>query len=203
VRLDSGDLLKISKEARNILDNAGCSYVKIFASSDLNEWKIQKLLQNGAPIDAFGVGTEMVTAGVTSSLGGVYKLAEIKDAKGNSIPKIKISDEPEKTTLPGEKTVWRLYDSKGRINKDVIALEGEEVKSAWVSRKIHIPLCNKGKIVYSFPSIEMVQNKVKANLALLPAKYRVFDNSPEFPVSLSAGLKKLTQDCIQSLNLGS
>ena len=80
VRLDSGNLLELSKKVRNIFDKAGCSYVKIFASSDLNEWKIQELLQNGASIDAFGVGTEMITATPTPALGGVYKLVEIEDA---------------------------------------------------------------------------------------------------------------------------
>jgi nicotinate phosphoribosyltransferase len=198
VRLDSGDLLKLSKEARNILDNAGRSYVKIFASSDLNEWKIQKLLKNGAPIDAFGVGTEMVTGGANSALGGVYKLVEIEDAKGNAIPKLKLSDESEKTTLPGKKTVWRFYDSKGMFKKDVIALE-EEVKFSYPFRKIFIPLVQKGKIVYRIPSIKGVQDQVRENLALLPEKYRALDHAPEFPVSLSDELEKLTHNCIHSL----
>ncbi len=199
VRLDSGDLLELSKGVRRILDEGGCPYVKIFASSDLNEWKIHELLKNGAPIDAFGVGTEMVTGLPVPALGGVYKLVEIKDMHGNSIPKMKLSDESEKATLPGVKTVWRLYDSNGMQKKDVIALENEEIDYAGKVRNIYIPLVKKGRVVYQVPSLNEVREQVNSNLSFLPEKYRVFDNAPEYPVSLSMNLEKLSQDCTSSL----
>lgn len=198
VRLDSGDLIELSKKVRKILDNAGCSYVKIFASSDLNEWKIEKFLQNRAPIDAFGVGTEMVTASPSPALGGVYKLVEVEDADGNSIPKMKLSDEPEKATLPGRKTLWRLYDSNGLLKKDIIALENEKIDFSGTFRNIHVPFVENGKVIYQTPSLKKVQDQAKANLSFLSEKYRALDDAPEYPVELSAGLKKLDRDITRS-----
>lgn len=194
VRLDSGNLLELSKEVRNIFDKAGCSYVKIFASSDLNEWKIQELLQNGAPIDAFGVGTEMVTATPSPALGGVYKLVEIEDADGNSIPKMKLSNEQEKATLPGKKTMWRLYDSNGMLKEDIIALEDEKIDYSGKLRKIHLSFVEKGEVVYKNPPLKEIQDKTQENLSFLPEKYRALDAAPSYPVKLSLGLQKLTQN---------
>ena len=199
VRLDSGNLLELSKEVRNIFDKAGCSYVKIFASSDLNEWKIQELLKKGAPIDAFGVGTEMITASPSPALGGIYKLVEIEDVNGNSIPKMKLSNEQEKATLPGKKTVWRLYDSNGLLKEDIIALEDEKIDYSGKFRKIHVSFVEKGEVVYKNPTLKEIQNKTQESLHLLPEKYRVFDDAPSYPVKLSAGLEKLTQDLIRDL----
>lgn len=199
VRLDSGNLLEISKEVRRLLDEAGCPYVKIFVSSDLNEWKIRKLLHKGAPIDAFGVGTEMVTSFPSPALGGVYKLVEIKDEHGNSIPKMKFSDEVEKATLPGVKTVWRLYDSDGMLKEDVIALEDEEIDYPGRLRNIYVPLVQKGRVVCRIPTLKEVKDQVQSILSFLPEKYREFDDAPEYPVALSAGLEKLKRDCILSL----
>ena len=193
VRIDSGDLLKISKEVRNIFDKAGYPYVKIFASSDLNEWKIQKLLQGGAPIDAFGVGTEMVTASPSPALGGVYKLVEIEDSKGNSIPKMKLSNEQEKVTLPGKKTVWRFYNSKGLMKEDIVTLEDEKINRSGNFKNIHVPFVKKGQVVYQYPSLMEIQNQVKTNLSFLPEKYQAIDNAPFYPVKISPSLKKLAQ----------
>lgn len=195
VRLDSGNLVKLSKEVRNILDKAGCSYVKIFASSDLNEWKIRDLLQGGASIDAFGVGTEMVTGTPSPALGGVYKLVEIEDANNSSIPKMKLSNEPEKATLPGRKSVWRLYDSNRKMKEDIIALENEKIDySDGAAKKVHVPLVEKGKVVYKTPSLEEIRDKVKINLSSIPDVYRTLDNAPPYPVSLSKGLVKLIDE---------
>ena len=199
VRLDSGNLLELSKKVRNIFDKAGCSYVKIFASSDLNEWKIQELLQNGASIDAFGVGTEMITASPTPALGGVYKLVEIEDADGNLIPKMKLSNEQEKATLPGRKTVWRLYDSYGLQKEDVIALDDEKIDFSGKYRKIHVSFVEKGQVVYQVPALKEIQLQAQKNLSFLPEKYRALDAAPSYPVKLSAGLEKLTKDTARSL----
>jgi nicotinate phosphoribosyltransferase len=123
IRLDSGDLLSLSIQAREILDRAGKSEVKIFASGDLNEYVIADLLARGAKIDAFGVGTQLSTSYDRPALGGVYKLVAIAD-HGETKLKIKLSD--EKTTYPGAKQVWRCRNEKGKYEADLIALEDEE-----------------------------------------------------------------------------
>ena len=108
IRLDSGDLAYLSKRARKQLNAAGLEYVKIFASNQLNENVVKSLEEQEAPIDAFGIGTEMVTGKPEAALDGVYKLAEC-----NGTPRMKISENIEKVTLPGKKEVYRYYDEEG------------------------------------------------------------------------------------------
>jgi nicotinate phosphoribosyltransferase len=122
IRLDSGDMLSLSIEARQILDRAGKTDVKIFASGDLNEYLISELLAKGAKIDAFGVGTQLSTSFDRPALGGVYKLVSLAD--GDKI-KLKMKMSPEKATYPGAKQVWRQSDESGRYAGDMIALEHE------------------------------------------------------------------------------
>src|SRR3989338_8986724 len=119
VRLDSGDLASLSREERKILDGAGLPYVQKFASNDLNEYKIEQLRENGACIDGYGVGTEMITAKPVAAIPGVYKL--VADSNG---PKIKLS--AGKQSYPGIKQVYRVAHADGRFSHDVLALEGEE-----------------------------------------------------------------------------
>jgi nicotinate phosphoribosyltransferase len=123
IRLDSGDLLDLSIQARDILDRAGKSDVKIFASGDLNEQLIVELLAKGARIDAFGVGTQLATSYDRPALGGVYKLVSLED---NGKVKLKMKLSPEKATYPGVKQVWRGRDENGRYTGDVIALDFEK-----------------------------------------------------------------------------
>ncbi|MCI0491005.1 MAG: nicotinate phosphoribosyltransferase [Blastocatellia bacterium] len=126
IRLDSGDMCQLSIEARRILDEAGRSGTKIFASGDLNEYRIADLISRGACIDAFGVGTEMATSYDRPALSGVYKLAGLS-RDGRMSMKIKMS--PDKSTCPGPKQVWRLTSEEGKHVEDVIALADED-KSA-------------------------------------------------------------------------
>lgn len=122
IRLDSGDLAYFSKKSRKLLDNAGLDYVKIVASNQLNEFVISSLLkEQNAPIDAFGVGTEMVTGKSDAALDGVYKLADL-----NGSPKMKFSENIEKTTLPGKKNLLRYFDENGSFYRDAIVLEDEK-----------------------------------------------------------------------------
>src|SRR5215470_7841844 len=122
VRLDSGDLLDLSKRVRQILDQGGMKDTRIFASGDLNEYKIQNLLENGAPIDSFGVGTELTTSFDWPALGGIYKLVALfRD--GVPVPKVKLS--PDKATYPGAKQVWRITDTRGGYTSDLITLSDE------------------------------------------------------------------------------
>jgi nicotinate phosphoribosyltransferase len=121
IRLDSGDLAYLSKKARKMLDSAGLVDVKIIASNQLNEYVIKTLLTDqNAAIDAFGVGTEMVTGKPDASLDGVYKLVCL-----NNKPKMKFSENIEKTTLPGKKLLYRFFDEEGKFYRDAIVLETE------------------------------------------------------------------------------
>jgi nicotinate phosphoribosyltransferase len=122
IRLDSGDLAYLSKKARKMLDEAGLKYVQIIASNQLDEYVIKSLLQDQhAAIDAFGVGTELVTGKKNAALDGVYKLVEV-----NGLPKMKLSENIEKTTLPGKKQLYRCYDQEGMFYRDAIMLSGED-----------------------------------------------------------------------------
>ncbi len=121
---------------------SGLEYVKIVASGDLNEWKIDELMNKGARIDMFGVGTELITGRPTPALDGIYKLSDVVE-HGKHVPKMKLSEEIVKTTLPGKKKVWRIMEN-GKFKKDIITLENEIVNEG-------VPLLEtvvrKGKIV--------------------------------------------------------
>ncbi len=123
VRLDSGDLCALSKDARRILDEAAMTQTKIFASGDLNEYKIADLISRGAEIDSFGVGTELATSYDAPALSGVYKLAAIEK---NGVVSMRIKLSRDKATYPGAKQVWRFADRTGKYFRDLIALVDEE-----------------------------------------------------------------------------
>lgn len=125
IRLDSGDLAYLSKQARKILDNAGLSDCKIIASNSLDEFTIHSLLNQGACIDAFGVGERLITAKSDPVFGAVYKLVAVHKDK-LCFPKIKVSETFEKITNPGRKRLWRIYDEKGYSIADLITLENEK-----------------------------------------------------------------------------
>jgi nicotinate phosphoribosyltransferase len=172
IRLDSGDLAYLSKEARKMLDDAGHTEVKIFASSDLDETVIHNLKAEGARIDVWGVGTRLITSYDKPALGGVYKLsAEI--VNGVTIPKIKLSDNAEKVTYPGYKKVLRFYNNtNGMAIADLITLEEEifdtsrslkfyhpeqTYKTMTIAdfniRELLVPIFVDGKQVYTAPSV--------------------------------------------------
>lgn len=126
IRMDSGDLAYLSKQVRAALDEAGFPDAVISASNDLDEYLITSLKQQGATITSWGVGTSMITSKDCPALGGVYKLAAIQDDEGNFVPKIKLSENTEKVTNPGDKEIVRLYDKEsGKIRADLICLAGE------------------------------------------------------------------------------
>ena len=126
IRLDSGDLAYLSKEARRMLDEAGFFNAVISASNDLDEFLIQSLKDQGAKITSWGVGTHLITSKDCPSFGGVYKLAAVMGEDGKFIPKIKLSENSEKVTNPGNKTIYRIYDKEsGKIRADLICLADE------------------------------------------------------------------------------
>lgn len=187
VRLDSGDFLNLSREVRQILDAAGLPHARIIVSGDMNEYKIADLLAAGAPIDLFGVGTELVTSIDAPSLGGVYKLVEHMDAQGKVHYGIKLSS--SKTSYPGAKQVWRIWDSHGSMQHDVLALHHETVPGA---QPLLEPVMRQGKRVDPAPDLSTLRARTLAQLQQLPpALCQLPVSSEPFPVHQSAELEAL------------
>lgn len=185
IRLDSGDLAAISQAARAMLDRVGLIYVKIFASGNLDEYKIEKLLKDGAKIDTFGVGTNMGVSSDAPYLDVIYKLSQIDDETGNTHPVMKLSK--DKVTYPGKKQVFRLCDKKGWYLKDILALEGEKVGG----NSLLIKVMENGKITSPLPSLQEIRAFVQDNLKVLPNKYKELHSKAEYPVILSKGLERM------------
>lgn len=159
VRLDSGDIQYLSTEVRKYLDKEGFPEAKISVSNELNEKIIETLVQQKAPIDSWGVGTHMVTGGDESSFTGVYKLAARYNGEGNKmVATMKFSDNPEKTTNPGIKNLWRLYDSDGMAKADILALDSEDIKIGELRRFYH-PSIDYRQFAFSPAKVEMLLKK--------------------------------------------
>ncbi|RKU13561.1 nicotinate phosphoribosyltransferase [Candidatus Poribacteria bacterium] len=202
VRLDSGDLLALSKAVREIFDEAGLHDVQIFASNDLDEFQIDKLLAAGAPIDGFGVGTRLATGanfnpltgeGGPSALPGVYKHVERIDGEQVTVT-MKLSEDRGKSTLPSRKQLHRLYDPDGNYVKDVISLWDENLHN---SEPLLVPVILQGRLVYSLPDMAAMQAKARSELARLPKPYKGLTGAEEYPVVLSPGLKDLLEELTQ------
>ena len=217
VRLDSGDLAYISKEVRKILDEAGYPDANITASNDLDEYTITSLKQEGAEIDSWGVGTKLITSYDYPSLGGVYKLAATSNSKGELVPKIKISENPEKINNPGFKKVVRIYNPCGRAAADLIMLNHEEIDTTapieifdpvytWKRKKIEhyviremlSPLFLDGKCVREEKSVEEVKKYTKAELNSIWDQYKRIKNPHIYKVDLSQELWDLKNDMVAS-----
>ncbi len=185
VRIDSGDLATLSREVRRILDEAGLHDVKILLSGDLNEHKIEKLLQEGAAVDAFGVGTEMGTSYDAPALGGVYKLVE--DERGY---RVKLS--AGKATLPGRKQIWRLYDDEGTMVRDVLAL-ADEPSPEPEARPLLKPVMRGGERLSPPEPLPRIRERCLRNLERLPEPLKRLERPRDFeyPVRLSPKLEAL------------
>ncbi len=187
IRLDSGDLAKNSQEIRKILDDNNLEEIKIFASGDLDEFKITQLLNDNAKIDAFGVGTKMGTSADRPYLDIIYKLCETVRPDGSFSPIMKLSK--DKITLPGRKQVYRFKNEKGSFEKDLIALSDEKVKG----EPLLVKVMDKGKIIYSLPTINEIRNIAAENISKLPAEFKTLTNAPIYPVELSQKLQNLIE----------
>ncbi|MFX0057953.1 MAG: nicotinate phosphoribosyltransferase [Candidatus Hodarchaeota archaeon] len=183
VRIDSGDLIEHAKKVRKILDGSGCKKVLIVASSDLNEYKIKKIIDNDAPIDAFGIGTELATSSDDPTISGVYKLIEY-----NNEPKIKISE--EKITYPGIKQIFRIYDENSLFKEDILALEGEPVPPN--AEGLLIPIMKSGELLNGLPNIDEIQQFYLENIKKLPEKYKELEENQVFKLKISKNLEELT-----------
>jgi nicotinate phosphoribosyltransferase len=220
IRLDSGDLAYLSKKARTMLDEAGHRDAKIFASGDLDEYLIRDLKSQGAKIDVWGVGTKLITSDDQPSLGGVYKLsAEI--IGGELVPKMKISDNKIKITLPGYKKVYRFYDKDGMAIADLIALEGEQfsgneplklfhpeepyktmIIKDFTVRELLVPIFTGGKQVYRSPNIMEIHDYAVKERASIWEESRRLLNPHEFKVDLSDRLYDLKKQITKKYTAG-
>jgi len=163
VRLDSGDIQYLSQEVRKRLDAAGFPQATISVSNELTEEIIETLVANGAPINSWGVGTHMVTGGNEASFTGVYKLAARNNKEGGKmIPTMKFSDNPEKTTNPGIKNVYRLFDEDGMAKADILALEGEVIPTTKETRFYH-PSIDYRQFTFKPAKVEPLLKKVIEN----------------------------------------
>ncbi|MGH9939941.1 MAG: nicotinate phosphoribosyltransferase [Blastocatellia bacterium] len=184
VRLDSDDLVELSKQVRAILDEAGMRQTKLMASSDLNEFKISGMIAASAPIDLFGVGTDISTSRDAPALGGVYKLVEV-EFDGRAEPKMKLSR--DKATYPHRKQVWRATASDGSFAGDLIA-KANEIDPP--GEPLLAPVMRDGKIVAPPPSLREAQERARWQLANLPAPYKRLVEAQSYPVRYSDRLEQ-------------
>ncbi len=187
VRLDSGDILKLSKETRKLLDEAGFKDAKIFVSGGINEYKIKELLDNGAPIDAWGVGTELVVSADVPYLDCAYKLVEY-DGK----PKMKLST--KKLTYPSKKQVFRVYKN-GLLHKDILGLYDEEIEGKKLLKKV----MENGKVCIKLPSLKEIREKAIENLDTLPKNLKDIYSEEAFLPELSDKLKEKVEKTIKEI----
>ncbi len=188
IRLDSGDRHRLSVRVRQILDGAGLRDTKIFVSGDMNEQKIEQLVSKGAPIDAFGVGTELVTSRDDPALQGIYKLVAI-ERDGTWVARVKTST--GKQTLPGPKQIFRKHSTRGRFQRDILGLADEEAPPGCTP--LMLKIVEQGRLVYEIPKLEETRKYAISQVESLPHTARKLRgcNAPE--VQLSARLKALTK----------
>ena len=187
VRLDSGDLVSLAREVRSILDAGGLKNAKIFATNDLDEHRVAELVRAKAPIDAFGVGTQLATSADAPTLSAVYKLVEIR--KGDSLQyTAKFSD--EKNTRPGAKQIYRFADH------DVVALQ-TECSSDFLGHPLVRPVISTGHLIEELPPILETQAYGKAQLAALPAGLRSLEPAAPYRVEVSSRLTQLSEELRQ------
>ena len=221
IRLDSGDIHYLSVETRKMLDAAGLKKASISVSNDLDESIIKTLVDAGAPVDAWGVGTQMVTGGTEAAFPGVYKLTASEDESGNFIPRMKFSDNPSKTTNPGVKQVWRLMDNGGMFIADVLSLEDPNESDLlemgktypfWHPqadyRRFYHTMENagllleecfaSGKITRENPDLKSIQNYVKLQLSSIDQSYKRLLNPHIYKVSITTKLRALKLELIKN-----
>jgi len=222
VRLDSGDLHYLSMEVRKKLDEAGLHNTTISVTNDLDEYIIKTLTDSGVPIDVWGVGTRMVTGGTEASFPGVYKLTARDDGNGGLTATMKFSDNPEKTTNPGFKQVWRVKDTDGMFVADVLALEDQAEPdiiekgktytfwhpSADYRRFSHTldgsaePLLTEkikdGKQTVKEPALKEIQDRVKQEMKSLDQTHKRLLNPHIYKVSITERLRSLKLELIKN-----
>ena len=219
IRLDSGDLAYLSKQARKMLDEAGFEDTIICASGDLDEYSITSLLNQGAKINSWGVGTRLITSADMPALGGVYKLSCVYDEDGIGMPKIKLSENTEKITNPGFKNIYRVYnkDTK-KAEADFICLRDEEFDDSkplvlthpterwkkitftnYVLRPLHVDVIKNGKLVYDLPKLKEIKQYAQSELNSFWDEYKRLDKPHLYKVDLSDGLFELKKNMLEEI----
>ena len=213
IRLDSGDIAYLSREARKMLDDAGWTECQIAASNSLDEYIIRDLLLQGAEIDMFGVGERLITASSQPVFGGVYKLAAVEDAQGNIVPKIKVSENVDKITNPHFKKVYRIYDkTTGKAEADYITVWDETVdesqplelfdpRATWkrktytdfIAKPLQVPVFRSGELVYQQPNLQEIQKYCLEQVDTLWDEVKRFENPHTYYVDLSQKLWDIKQ----------
>ena len=208
IRLDSGDIAYLTKEARKMLDAAGWETCTISASNSLDEELIRDLLLQGAKIDCFGVGERMITARSEPVFGGVYKLVAVEDRDGTVEPKIKISENVTKITTPHYKKLYRFYgNDTGKAIADYLAVYDETVDDSrpltifdpdatwkkkqvynFTARELQVPVIKNGQLVYQLPTLEEIRAYCLAQVDTLWEEVKRFDNPHRYYVDLSQKL---------------
>ncbi|MBE6781753.1 MAG: nicotinate phosphoribosyltransferase [Ruminococcaceae bacterium] len=222
VRIDSGDIAYLSKKIRKALDDAGYNDCAIVVSNSLDEHLIKELDSQGAKISSFGVGERLITASSEAVFGGVYKLAAVEFPNGEIVPKIKVSENIAKITLPGVKIPWRLYDNEtGKAIADVICLSDEKIDDTkpyeifdpvhtwkrktvtnFTAKKLQIKIIEKGKKVYSSPSVNEICAFRKQCVDNLWDEVKRFENPHSYYVDLSEKLWNLRQELLSKNSKG-
>ncbi|MDD6480992.1 MAG: nicotinate phosphoribosyltransferase [Lachnospiraceae bacterium] len=222
IRMDSGDLAYLSKKARKMLDDAGFPDAVISASNDLDEYLIESLKLQGAAITSWGVGTNLITSKDNPSFGGVYKLAAIRDADGNFVPKIKLSENTEKVTNPGNKTFYRIYDNAtGKIRADLICLAEEtfdtsadlmifDPNAPWKKtllaggtyhmKEMLIPVIKNGKAIYHSPKVMDIREFCNQEKETLWDETKRFVNPHAIHVDLSQKLYDMKTSLLEEMH---
>ena len=218
IRLDSGDIAYLTREARQMLDEAGWESCKISASNSLDEYIIQDILRQGAKVDLFGVGERMITSKSDPVFGGVYKLAAIEKEDGTIVPKIKISENVGKITVPHFKKLYRFYGrDTGKAIADYMTVYDEQVddtgdmelfdpEATWktktvynfTARELQVPIFLGGKCVYERPSLEQIREYCRQQVDTLWDEVKRFDYPHKYYVDLSRKLWQIQQDLLRA-----
>lgn len=205
IRLDSGDIAFLSKEARRMLDAAGFTEAKVVVSNDLDEYTILNLKAQGAKVDVWGIGTKLITAYDQPALGAVYKIVSIENEVGEMEDTIKISSTTEKVTTPGQKKLYRIIDREnGKAEGDYITMHDEDPASEkrikmfhpvhtfvskfvtnFEAKDLHVKVIENGEIIYKNPPLVQMREYAQENLGLLWDEYKRSLNPEEYPVDLS------------------
>ena len=216
IRIDSGDLTYLSRKARRMLDDAGLPGIKIIASNSLDEYIIRDLLTQGACIDGFGVGERLITSKSEPVFGGVYKLAAIEGEDGTIIPKIKISENPAKVTIPHFKKVYRLFENAtGKAMADYICVHDEQPdftqplelfdpEATWKRKMVSdftavpllVPIFQKGRLVYRSPDIADIRAYCARQVDNLWDEVKRFENPHNYYVDLSQKLWDVREELL-------
>ena len=220
IRIDSGDITYLSKRARKMLDDAGYPDCAICVSNALDEYLIRDMLMQGAKVDMFGVGERLITASSEAVFGGVYKLSGVEDKDGNIVPRIKLSENTSKITLPGFKQSWRLFDrDSGKAIADVITLHDEVIDDTkdyeifdpeftwkrkvvydFIARPLQVPIFKNGELIYKCPTATEIRDYREQQVESLWEEVQRFEKPHKYYVDLSQKLWDLHRELISKIS---